>query len=334
MLGYDTCLVQETATCCACKRLSAGVMQRPKLQDTQVPAGDSTGNTLEPVHASSPRQEDKVVQSPTRTSRHSGKSGTSHKSQHRAAAVGGSLHSPLRSNSLSARKAGQHSSTAEADSKPARSGTLDVLAAGPAQAADVTASTHLAADSMSHAHLCSESAAAAPDIPLQHDADASAQAKQPPAAEAKQEQEDDSKAEPGAEAQTQSAATKSACAQADQGDTDVSMETAESGQQEPSAAEQFAQQVRSKAGWGPAVDVNVRSLMASATMAGQPVHIQLKNREPVYLQGTQGSFWPCPRPLGKNMTLADAIKVGQERTHTWMTCHRLHKLLQSIERLD
>ena len=57
-------------------------------------------------------------------------------------------------------------------------------------------------------------------------------------------------------------------------------------QQELSPAEQFAQQVRSKAGWGPAVDVNVRSLMASTTLAGQPVHIQLKHREPVFLQGT------------------------------------------------
>lgn len=60
----------------------------------------------------------------------------------------------------------------------------------------------------------------------------------------------------------------------------------DSAQQELSPAEQFAQQVRSKAGWGPAVDVNVRGLMASSTLAGQPVHIQLKHREPVYLQGT------------------------------------------------
>ena len=37
--------------------------------------------------------------------------------------------------------------------------------------------------------------------------------------------------------------------------------------------------------WGPAVDVNVRGLMASAVLAGQPVHIQLKNKQPVYLQG-------------------------------------------------
>jgi len=49
--------------------------------------------------------------------------------------------------------------------------------------------------------------------------------------------------------------------------------------------EQFAQEVRRKAKWGPAVDVNVRGLMASAALAGQPVHIQLKNKEPVYLQG-------------------------------------------------
>ena len=49
--------------------------------------------------------------------------------------------------------------------------------------------------------------------------------------------------------------------------------------------EQFAQEVRQKAKWGPAVDVNVRGLMASAALAGQPVHIQLKNKEPVYLQG-------------------------------------------------
>lgn len=49
--------------------------------------------------------------------------------------------------------------------------------------------------------------------------------------------------------------------------------------------EQFAQEVRSKAEWGPAVDVNVRGLMASGAMAGQPVHIQLKHKDPVYLQG-------------------------------------------------
>ena len=52
-----------------------------------------------------------------------------------------------------------------------------------------------------------------------------------------------------------------------------------------SPVEQFAQEVRKKAKWGPAVDVNVRGLMASAALAGQPVHIQLKNKEPVYLQG-------------------------------------------------
>ena len=51
--------------------------------------------------------------------------------------------------------------------------------------------------------------------------------------------------------------------------------------------EQFAEEVRTKAKWGPAVDVNVRGLMASGALAGQPVHIQLKNKEPVYLQG-----WP------------------------------------------
>ena len=49
--------------------------------------------------------------------------------------------------------------------------------------------------------------------------------------------------------------------------------------------EKFAQEVRSKAEWGPAVDVNVRGLMASGAMAGQPVHIQLKHKDPVYLQG-------------------------------------------------
>lgn len=54
---------------------------------------------------------------------------------------------------------------------------------------------------------------------------------------------------------------------------------------ELSPVEQFAQEVRRKAKWGPAVDVNVRGLMASAALAGQPVHIQLKNKEPVYLQG-------------------------------------------------
>ena len=52
-----------------------------------------------------------------------------------------------------------------------------------------------------------------------------------------------------------------------------------------SPVEQFAQEVRSKAKWGPAVDVNVRGLMASGIMAGQPVHIQLKHKDPVYLQG-------------------------------------------------
>lgn len=52
-----------------------------------------------------------------------------------------------------------------------------------------------------------------------------------------------------------------------------------------SPVEQFAQEVRSKAKWGPAVDVNVRGLMASGVMAGQPVHIQLKHKDPVYLQG-------------------------------------------------
>lgn len=52
-----------------------------------------------------------------------------------------------------------------------------------------------------------------------------------------------------------------------------------------SPVEQFAQEVRSKAKWGPAVDVNVRGLMASGAMAGQPVHIQLKHKEPVFLQG-------------------------------------------------
>lgn len=54
---------------------------------------------------------------------------------------------------------------------------------------------------------------------------------------------------------------------------------------ELSPVEQFAQEVRSKAKWGPAVDVNVRGLMASGVMAGQPVHIQLKHKDPVYLQG-------------------------------------------------
>ena len=52
-------------------------------------------------------------------------------------------------------------------------------------------------------------------------------------------------------------------------------------------AEQFAQEVRSKAKWGPAVDVNVRGLMSSGVMAGQRVHIQLKHKEPVYLQGAR-----------------------------------------------
>lgn len=57
--------------------------------------------------------------------------------------------------------------------------------------------------------------------------------------------------------------------------------------QDLSPVEQFAQEVRTKAKWGPAVDVNVRGLMASGIMAGQPVHIQLKHKDPVYLQGEQ-----------------------------------------------
>lgn len=65
-------------------------------------------------------------------------------------------------------------------------------------------------------------------------------------------------------------------------DEDTSTQPA---QQILSPAELLAQQVRTKAGWGPAVDVNVRSLMASGLLAGQPVHIQLKHREPVFLQG-------------------------------------------------
>lgn len=62
-------------------------------------------------------------------------------------------------------------------------------------------------------------------------------------------------------------------------------ESAKPAQQEHTAAEQFAKEVRNKAGWGPAVDLNVRSLMASGQLAGQPVHIKLKHREPVHLQG-------------------------------------------------
>ena len=56
-------------------------------------------------------------------------------------------------------------------------------------------------------------------------------------------------------------------------------------QKELSPVEHFAQVVRSRAKWGPAVDVNVRGLMASAVLTGQPVHIQLRNKQPVYLQG-------------------------------------------------
>ena len=56
-------------------------------------------------------------------------------------------------------------------------------------------------------------------------------------------------------------------------------------QRELSPVEHFAQVVRSRAKWGPAVDVNVRGLMASAVLTGQPVHIQLRNKQPVYLQG-------------------------------------------------
>ena len=110
------------------------------------------------------------------------------------------------------------------------------------------------------------------------------------------------KSDSTADAQTASKATKSLGATAEdnaeggnaEGKVTATAESAadsvppvvDSAQQELSPAEQFAQQVRSKAGWGPAVDVNVRGLMASTTLAGQPVHIQLKHREPVYLQGT------------------------------------------------
>lgn len=65
---------------------------------------------------------------------------------------------------------------------------------------------------------------------------------------------------------------------------------------ELSPVKQFAQEVRSKAKWGPAVDVNVRGLMASGAMAGQPVHIQLKHKDPVYLQG--GTRRLCSSPSG------------------------------------
>lgn len=61
-----------------------------------------------------------------------------------------------------------------------------------------------------------------------------------------------------------------------------------------SPVELFAQEVRSKAKWGPAVDVNVRGLMASGALAGQPVHIQLKHKDPVYLQGGTTHLWSSP----------------------------------------
>ena len=86
-------------------------------------------------------------------------------------------------------------------------------------------------------------------------------------------------------AQAASEATRSAIEGNTDGNATATAESAQLAQPELSPAEQFAQDIRSKAGWGPAVDVNVRSLMASGTLAGQPVHIQLKNREPVYLQG-------------------------------------------------
>lgn len=86
-------------------------------------------------------------------------------------------------------------------------------------------------------------------------------------------------------AQAASEATRSAVEGNTDGNATATAESAQLAQPELSPAEQFAQEIRSKAGWGPAIDVNVRSLMASGTLAGQPVHIQLKNREPVYLQG-------------------------------------------------
>lgn len=78
--------------------------------------------------------------------------------------------------------------------------------------------------------------------------------------------------------------------------------------QELSPVEQFAQEVRTNAKWGPAVDVNVRGLMASGIMAGQPVHIQLKHKDPVYLQGGQPisllSFPSCSQPRHLCMKLS------------------------------
>ncbi|KAL0056243.1 hypothetical protein WJX82_009196 [Trebouxia sp. C0006] len=88
---------------------------------------------------------------------------------------------------------------------------------------------------------------------------------------------------------------------------------------ELSPVEQFAQEVRRKAKWGPAVDVNVRGLMASAALAGQPVHIQLKNKEPVYLQGViqENGMVKCAQHVGgpqsHECSLSEFEKLGNSK---------------------
>ncbi|KAL0036052.1 hypothetical protein WJX79_000012 [Trebouxia sp. C0005] len=86
-----------------------------------------------------------------------------------------------------------------------------------------------------------------------------------------------------------------------------------------SPVEQFAQEVRQKAKWGPAVDVNVRGLMASAALAGQPVHIQLKNKDPVYLQGViqENGMVKCAQHVGgpqnHECSLSEFEKLGNSK---------------------
>ncbi|KAL3153902.1 hypothetical protein ABBQ32_013467 [Trebouxia sp. C0010 RCD-2024] len=89
--------------------------------------------------------------------------------------------------------------------------------------------------------------------------------------------------------------------------------------QDLSPVEQFAQEVRTKAKWGPAVDVNVRGLMASGIMAGQPVHIQLKHKDPVYLQGViqPTGLVRCAQyvggPVNHECSLSEYEKLGNSK---------------------
>ena len=95
--------------------------------------------------------------------------------------------------------------------------------------------------------------------------------------------------------------------------------------QDLSPVEQFAQEVRISAKWGPAVDVNVRGLMASGVMAGQPVHIQLKHKDPVYLQGEQyAAVLLCP----------DAASKGYLCVHEAHTCSQRGGLFPMLEMLS